>query len=319
MPTTPRPFEDAVRSGEVECSPRSYAWATATGPSMLESWEFWDGEPLTRASMFCLGGEALKQFVAVSAEMDERPLPEVRVGGIPEDILDLVLNMLEETEVVQGVPSPSFWDMLPRALADADAAEYVHDVTDMLRRPAFVEELMRQLGVNPPAVDAVCEDSESGARGSHEWVSTPPPRAGEGQLEDLHDSNVSGEMVMESPHAGATQAGRPSKPGCSTDLQRVAPPYPTYPTLPHLTLPVPAKSCPTPPYPTYPTYPTLPYLTLPVLAKSRPAPPYPTYPTLPYLTLPPALVHARSPRDPRAQVDASGAGRAARGERGRVG
>jgi hypothetical protein len=59
---------------------------------------------------------------------------------------------------------------------------------------------------NPPV--ALCENLESGARGSHEWVSTPPPRASEGPLDDVPDSNASADVAMESPRAGATQAGR---------------------------------------------------------------------------------------------------------------
>jgi hypothetical protein len=168
----------------------------------------------------------------------------------------------------------------------------------MLSDPDFVKTLLRELE-NPHV--AVCGNLESGARGSLEWVSTPPPREGERPLDDVPDSNVSADVVMEALHAGATQAGRvPVEARVQHRSSESRPALPYLPYLPYLTLPYP--TCPGKVSPN-PALPYLPYLTLPYPTRPGNVSPNPALPYLPYLTLPyPTSRPGTSPCQPRPEV-----------------
>jgi hypothetical protein len=160
MPTVPVPFEVLVSSGEVECSPRSYAWAAAIDPGTLESWEHWDGEPIARARAFCIGGEALTEFVAVSAVAEEEREDLQVSDSIPPGIVDIVLDLLESTGVEQCLPGRPFWDALQPCLREAGAEQYLDDIAAFMGDPAYIAELLRELGVRSPAAETLSENLE---------------------------------------------------------------------------------------------------------------------------------------------------------------
>jgi hypothetical protein len=93
--------------------------------------------------------------VAARAVFEREDLPEV--DSVPSAIQDILLDLLVTHGTGEdGLPAPKFWRALRAALGEAEHEDYLADIADFLGDPAYVVELLRELGVRP--AESVTDD-----------------------------------------------------------------------------------------------------------------------------------------------------------------